>query len=65
MEKDIRFGTDGWRGVISDTFTFSSLRQVTQAIADAVASEEWLDGHGQAPSFCRLASSIATMTTSF
>jgi phosphomannomutase len=46
----IHFGTDGWRGVISDTFTFSSLRQVTQAIADAVASEEWLDGLGQAPS---------------
>src|SRR3989337_2868184 len=44
------FGTDGWRGVISDTFTFSSLRQVTQAIADAVASEEWIDSHGQVPS---------------
>jgi phosphomannomutase len=46
----IHFGTDGWRGVISDTFTFSSLRQVTQAIADAVASEEWLDEHGKTPS---------------
>ena len=45
----IHFGTDGWRGVISDTFTFSSLRQVTQAIADAVASDEWLNSHGQAP----------------
>ena len=42
----IHFGTDGWRGVISDTFTFSSLRQVTQAIADAVASDEWLNGQG-------------------
>jgi len=40
----IHFGTDGWRGVISDTFTFSSLRQVIQAIADAVASDEWLNG---------------------
>jgi phosphomannomutase len=39
----IHFGTDGWRGVISDTFTFHNLRLVTQAIADAVASEEWLD----------------------
>jgi len=45
----IHFGTDGWRGVISDTFTFSSLRQVTQAIADAVASDEWLDGGGVIP----------------
>ncbi|TET81450.1 MAG: hypothetical protein E3J37_09190, partial [Anaerolineales bacterium] len=38
----IQFGTDGWRAVISDTFTFQNLRQVTQAIADAVASDEWL-----------------------
>jgi phosphomannomutase len=30
--------------VISETFTFHNLRQVTQAIADAVASEEWLNG---------------------
>ncbi len=40
----IHFGTDGWRGVISDTFTFDNLRLVTQAVADAVASEEWLNG---------------------
>jgi alpha-D-glucose phosphate-specific phosphoglucomutase len=40
----IHFGTDGWRGVISDTFTFSNLRQISQAIADAVASGEWLNG---------------------
>ena len=37
----IHFGTDGWRAVISDTFTFSNLRMVSQAIADAVASEHW------------------------
>ena len=37
----IHFGTDGWRAVISDTFTFSNLRMVTQAIADAIASERW------------------------
>jgi phosphomannomutase len=40
----IHFGTDGWRAVISDTFTFANLRQLTQAIADAVASEDWLNG---------------------
>jgi phosphomannomutase len=40
----IHFGTDGWRAVISDTFTFTNLRLVTQAIADAVASENWLNG---------------------
>lgn len=31
----IHFGTDGWRAVISDTFTFANLRMVAQAIADA------------------------------
>src|SRR5512147_1074729 len=37
----IHFGTDGWRAVISDTFTFDNLRILTQAIADAVASVHW------------------------
>src|SRR5215831_11483751 len=37
----IHFGTDGWRAVISDTFTFDNLRIVAQAIADAVGSEHW------------------------
>jgi len=32
----IRFGTDGWRAVISDTFTFENVRLVAQAIADYV-----------------------------
>ncbi|HAF60927.1 MAG TPA: phosphoglucosamine mutase [Anaerolineaceae bacterium] len=40
----INFGTDGWRAVISDTFTFHNLRLVSQAIADAVASEGWING---------------------
>jgi alpha-D-glucose phosphate-specific phosphoglucomutase len=37
----INFGTDGWRAVISDTFTFHNLRLVAQAIADAVRSDYW------------------------
>jgi phosphomannomutase len=40
----IHFGTDGWRAVMSDTFTFTNLRLVAQAIADAVASPEWING---------------------
>jgi alpha-D-glucose phosphate-specific phosphoglucomutase len=32
----IKFGTDGWRAVISDTFTFNNLRLVVQAIADVI-----------------------------
>jgi phosphomannomutase len=32
----IRFGTDGWRAVIADTFTFSNLRLVAQAVSNYV-----------------------------
>jgi alpha-D-glucose phosphate-specific phosphoglucomutase len=38
-EMTIKFGTDGWRAVISDTFTFNNLRLVAQAIADYVRNE--------------------------
>jgi phosphomannomutase len=41
----IHFGTDGWRAVMSDTFTFNNLRMVTQAIADAVSSGAWGNGN--------------------
>lgn len=33
-KKSIKFGTDGWRGIISDDFTFDNVRRVAQAIAD-------------------------------
>jgi len=33
---EIKFGTDGWRAVISDTFTFKNVRIVAQATADWV-----------------------------
>jgi alpha-D-glucose phosphate-specific phosphoglucomutase len=32
----IRFGTDGWRAVISDEFTFANVRHVAQAIAEVL-----------------------------
>ncbi len=35
----IKFGTDGWRAVISDTFTFENLRIVAQAIADHIQEQ--------------------------
>ena len=41
----ISFGTDGWRAVISDTFTFHNLRLVAQAISDAVSSDYWNRGY--------------------
>lgn len=40
----IRFGTDGWRAVIADTFTFSNLRLVAQAVADYVNKQYAGDG---------------------
>jgi len=30
----IKFGTDGWRGVIADDFTFANIAKVAQALAD-------------------------------
>lgn len=36
----ISFGTDGWRAVIADSFTFANLRLVSQAVADTL-----LEGH--------------------
>jgi alpha-D-glucose phosphate-specific phosphoglucomutase len=30
----IKFGTDGWRAVISEEFTFENVRKVSQAVAD-------------------------------
>ncbi len=39
----INFGTDGWRAVISDTFTLTNLRLVSQAIADAFAAGTWIN----------------------
>src|SRR6202171_5704441 len=34
----IKFGTDGWRGVIADDFTFSNVRLVSQAAAQYMRS---------------------------
>src|SRR5919205_703611 len=34
MEKTLKFGTDGWRAVIGEEFTFDNVRRVAQAIAE-------------------------------
>jgi len=34
----IKFGTDGWRAIIADDFTFANVRRCTQAIADYLKS---------------------------
>jgi len=36
---EIKFGTDGWRGVIADNFTFKNVSIVAQAISDWVKKD--------------------------
>jgi phosphomannomutase len=40
MAQEIKFGTDGWRGVIADDFTFDNVRRVAGAIASYVLKNE-------------------------
>ena len=40
MAKEIKFGTDGWRGIIADDFTFDNVRRVAGAIASYVMKYE-------------------------
>jgi phosphomannomutase len=40
MTQAIKFGTDGWRGVIADDFTFDNVRRVAGAIASYVVKYE-------------------------
>lgn len=48
----ICFGTDGWRGVISDAFTLHEVLLVAHALPNAVASGEWLNGISNGPLPC-------------
>ena len=65
MDK-IKFGTDGWRGLIADDFTFANVRRVGEAIAQYV-HEESEPTHGLAigydmrflsPEFARAAAEV-------
>ncbi len=38
--QSIKFGTDGWRGIIADDFTFENVRRVAGAIASYVLKHE-------------------------
>ena len=41
---DIKFGTDGWRGLIAEDFTFDNVRRVAGAIASHVLKHEKSEG---------------------
>ena len=38
MTQEIRFGTDGWRGVIADDFTFANVSRCAQGVCDYLKS---------------------------
>jgi phosphomannomutase len=40
QRKPLQFGTDGWRGVIADDFTFANLERVAQATAAVIVDPE-------------------------
>jgi phosphomannomutase len=40
MAADIKFGTDGWRGVIAEDYTFENVRRVAGAIAAYILKNE-------------------------
>jgi alpha-D-glucose phosphate-specific phosphoglucomutase len=40
---EIRFGTDGWRAIMCDTFTFANVRLVVQAIATYLLENQKVD----------------------
>ena len=50
----IQFGTDGWRAVISEEFTFDNVRKVAQAIAEKTLADCAAHGatNGAAPQPC-------------
>ena len=44
-ENPVRFGTDGWRAIIADTFTFANVRACARATADHFAETYGRDRH--------------------
>ncbi len=39
-QSQVKFGTDGWRGVIADDFTFANVRAAAEAIAAYIHAKE-------------------------
>src|SRR5439155_11124758 len=45
MPSGIKFGTDGWRAIIAEEYTYANVRTCAQAVADFLKS----DGKADAP----------------
>ena len=58
MAQQIKFGTDGWRGIIADDYTFENVRRVSNAIANYVHKHE---DAGKGPEFAREIYTSATL----
>jgi phosphomannomutase len=66
MTTPIKFGTDGWRGIIADDFTFDNVRRVAGAIASYVLKYEdakrgvfvGYDARFGSPQFARIVSEV-------
>jgi phosphomannomutase len=48
----IKFGTDGWRGIIADDFTFANVRTAAQAIAAYIHAQRGSDHEDPAKGIC-------------
>jgi alpha-D-glucose phosphate-specific phosphoglucomutase len=63
---NIKFGTDGWRGIIADDFTYDNVRRVAAAIAAYVLNQEdparglivGYDTRFSSPRFARVAAEV-------
>jgi len=49
MATEIKFGTDGWRGIIAWDFTFKNVHLMAQALADYINENAPSDEKGQMP----------------
>lgn len=66
MSVKIRFGTDGWRGVIADEYTFDNVRRCAQGFAEYLLSkghkDEWVvigyDKRFQSESFAKACAEV-------
>jgi phosphomannomutase len=66
MGQEIKFGTDGWRGQVGETYTFANVRRCTQGFADYLAEideqDSWVvvghDRRYQAEGFAAAAAEV-------
>ncbi|MBO7190704.1 MAG: hypothetical protein J6V32_01155 [Elusimicrobiaceae bacterium] len=49
MASEIKFGTDGWRGIVAWDFTFDNVRRMAQALADYINENAPADEKGKQP----------------